>query len=217
MMASKVLRGSVIVGLILLLSGCGQQRSSEDAPVHLVPNMDNQPRYEVQGQSQFFADGMNDRLPVEGTIGRGQLIRDIGYQTGRDDDSVWLEDSPVTVSYELLKRGQQRYDIFCSPCHGRIGDGQGVVSKRGMLPPPTLHSDSLRNMGDGYLFEVISNGRGNMPSYGYQVPVPDRWAIVKYIRALQRSQNATFDDLPVDTTTAVLEDTTLVLKESVTE
>lgn len=189
----------IVTGSILVMAGCGQERLSEKAPIHLVQNMDNQPRYEIQGQNQFFADGMNDRQPIEGTIARGHLIRDIGYHTGRNDDSVWLEDSPVPVSYQLLKRGQERFDIYCAPCHGRIGDGQGAISKRGMLPPPTLHSDSLRNMSDGYLFEVMSNGKGNMPSYSYQVPVPDRWAIVQYIRALQRSQHATFGDLPVDT------------------
>jgi mono/diheme cytochrome c family protein len=185
-----------MVGLMLFGAGCSQRRSSDKPPIHLVPNMDNQPRYETQGTSAFFADGMAMRLPVAGTIARGHLITDLGYHTGRDADSQLVAVSPVPVSIGLLKRGQDRFDIYCSPCHGRAGDGQGAVSRRGMLPPPTYHDDRLRNIEDGHLFEVMTIGKGNMASYRYQVSTADRWAIVAYVRALQRSQNASFDDLP---------------------
>lgn len=197
------LAGAFALGLILLTSGCGRGRPSEEAPIHLVPNMDDQPRYEVQGQSQFFANGMADRLPVEGTIARGYLVEDIGYQSGRNGDGQLLAKAPVPVTLDLLNRGRQRYDIYCSPCHGRVGDGQGAVGKRGMLPPPTFHDERLIVIEDGHFFETMTKGKGNMPSYAYQVPVPDRWAIVVYIRALQRSQNASSEDLPPDTTQSV--------------
>ena len=97
---------------------------------------------------------------------------------------------------QLLKRGQERFNIYCAPCHGQTGDGQGIVVQRGYLPPPSYHQDRLRKMPDGYIFDVITNGVRNMPSYRHQVPVADRWAIVSYLRALQRSQNATINDIP---------------------
>jgi mono/diheme cytochrome c family protein len=99
---------------------------------------------------------------------------------------------------ELLKRGQERFNIFCSPCHGRLGDGKGIVVERGYSPPPTFHSDRVRSFPDGHIFDVITNGIRNMPPYGPQIPASDRWAIVAYFRALQRSQNATVNDIPVE-------------------
>lgn len=192
-----------LVGLTMIVSGCGRERSSEATPVHLVDNMDNQPRYEAQGPSAFFDDHMAMRQPVEGTIARGQLIEDPVYNTGLDLNGDTLVVSPVPISFNLLVRGQDRFDIYCAPCHGRVGDGKGTVSLRGMLPPPTFHSDSLRGRTDGHMFDVITNGKGNMPSYSFQVRVDDRWAIVAYVRALQRSQYASDADMPPDTTQPV--------------
>ena len=100
------------------------------------------------------------------------------------------------LTIQLLRKGQERYNIFCSPCHGRVGDGKGIMVNRGYVPPPTFHSERLREIQDGYLYDVITNGIRNMPAYRYQVPVDDRWAIVSYLRALQRSQNASLEDIP---------------------
>jgi mono/diheme cytochrome c family protein len=184
--------------LILLAVGCNRGAPSSEPPIHLVPNMDNQPRYETQGPGPFFDNGMAMRQPVPGTIARSQLIEDLIYFTGRDADSQLTPVSPVPISSGLLKRGQQRYDIYCAPCHGRTGNGQGAVTKKGLLPPPTFHDERLRQIEDGHIFEIVSNGKGNMASYRYQIPTADRWAIISYLRALQRSQNASTDDLPPD-------------------
>lgn len=99
---------------------------------------------------------------------------------------------------QLLQRGQERFNIYCSPCHGKTGDGKGIIVQRGMLPPPSFHEARLLQAPDGHFFDVISNGIRNMPTYRHQIPVSDRWAIVAYLRALQRSQNATINDIPVD-------------------
>lgn len=198
-----ILAGVVLALYLATTPGCYRGQPSQNTPVHLNPNMDNQPRYEAQEAGPFFADNMAMRYPVEGTIARGQLYADMVYQTGFVVDSRLVKKSPVPITMHLLKRGQERFDIYCSPCHGRVGDGKGAVSQRGMLPPPTFHDERMRNIEDGHIFNVITNGKNNMAPYRFQVPVPDRWAIVAYVRALQRSQNATAADLPpqpIDTT-----------------
>jgi hypothetical protein len=187
----------MVIGVGLLTgSGCNRGRTSSKPPIHPIPNMDNQPRYETQGPGPFFADGMAMRHPVEGTIARGHLITDLARHTGRDSLGRLVWESPESISMELLNRGKDRFNIFCTPCHGRAGDGKGAATKRGMLSPPTFHQERLRNIQDGHLFDVITNGKGNMSAHRHQVPVSDRWAIVAFIRALQRSQNASIDDLP---------------------
>ena len=136
------------------------------------------------------------QLPVAGTVARGQLRADSVYYHGRDSNGELVLTIPVVMTSQLLRRGRERYDIYCSPCHSRVGDGRGIMTKRGYVPPPTFHNDRLRKVADGHLFDVISNGLRNMPSYAHQVPVDDRWAIVAYMRALQRSRNATIEDIP---------------------
>jgi mono/diheme cytochrome c family protein len=116
--------------------------------------------------------------------------------TGKDANGRDSSELPVAVTKELLDRGRQRFDIYCATCHGYTGDGDGMIVQRGFLPPPSYHSDRLRQAPVGHFFDVISNGFGAMPSYADQVPVTDRWAIVAYIRALQLSQNAPLDDVP---------------------
>ncbi len=182
--------------LLIVVGGCNRGRPSQQPPIHLVDNMDKQPKYKTQEDSKFYADGMAMRHPPEGTIARGQLYQDTEYYTGKDSQGRLLGKSPVPTTMAMLKRGQRQFDIFCAPCHGRIGDGKGMVAKRGMLPPPSFHIDSLRTVGDGYIFDVITQGKGNMKPYRYQVKVEDRWAIVAYFRALQLSFNATADDVP---------------------
>jgi mono/diheme cytochrome c family protein len=140
------------------------------------------------------------RPPVNGTVARGFLREDAAMYLGRNEDGSFVRDNPVPVSLELMERGRNRYDIFCSPCHGYAGDGKGIISTGdyGAVPSPTYHDDRLRGVEDGYLFEVITNGIRTMQGYGYQIDPADRWAIVAYVRALQRSQNAGAEDVPGD-------------------
>ncbi len=184
------------VGL-LVLAGC-QGRPSDQPPIHLNPNMDKQPKYKAQAQGEFFSNGATMQVPPAGTVAIGELRDDPVYYLGRDAKGQLVKASPVATSMQLLKRGQERYNIYCSPCHGQTGVGNGIVVRRGYLPPPSFHTDLLRGQPDGHLFDVISNGIRNMPSYKSQVPVADRWAIVAYIRALQRSQHTTLADVPLE-------------------
>jgi len=183
----------------ILLPGCSRERPSEKPPIHLNPNMDNQPKYKAQAESDFFADGATMRTPVEGTVARGYLREDHEYFRAMDKDGNFIQTAPVSITTKLLKRGQERFDIYCSPCHSRLGDGTGVIIARGYVPPPTFHSERLRGIPDGEIFDVITNGIGTMPAYYHQIPVDDRWAITVYMRALQRSQNADVNDIPADT------------------
>ena len=192
---ASLLSATLLMLLSVMIVGCYQGRPSKDTPVHLNPNMDNQPVYKAQSESYFFANGSTMRLPVEGTIARGQLREDDAYYRGLNSRGDTIQTSPVPITAELLRRGRERYDIFCSPCHSRIGDGRGIVVAKGFQMAPTFHDQRIRDAGDGYIFNVISNGIRNMPSYRHQIPVSDRWAIVAYFRALQRSQNATVTDL----------------------
>jgi mono/diheme cytochrome c family protein len=160
--------------------------------------MDHQPKYKAQAKSLYFEDGAAMRTPVAGTVARGQLREDDAYYRGLKSDGTPIKSIPVPITQALLERGQERFNIYCSPCHSRVGDGRGIMIARGYVPPPTFHDERLRNIEDGYIFNVITNGIRNMPPYRYQVPVEDRWAIVAYMRALQRSQNATLDDIPTE-------------------
>ncbi len=192
-------------GLIVLLlvapavtSGCARERPSSKPPIHLIPDMDRQPKFKAQSESPFFADGAAMRTPVPGTVARGDLREDDAYYLGKNPDGSFIKVLPVSVTRPLLDRGRERFDIFCSPCHSRVGDGRGIMIKRGYVPPPTFHSERLRDIEDGYIFDVITNGVRNMPAYKYQVEEADRWAVVAYLRALQRSQNASLDDVPTE-------------------
>jgi mono/diheme cytochrome c family protein len=166
----------------------------------VVTNMAKQPKLVGQAAFPLFADGRAMRPPAEGTVVRGSLSADPVLETGRKEGR-FVDALPVAVTPQLLKRGQERYDIFCSPCHGLSGYGDGVVSRRADLlqegtwtPPSSLHTDLVRSRPAGQLFNTVTNGIRNMPAYGAQVPPPDRWAIVAYVRALQRSQHAALAD-----------------------
>ena len=186
--------------LVLTIAGC-RGSISQEPPVHVVLNMDFQERFEAQERNAFFADGRAMRPLVPGTIARGHLNDDRRLAYGKEEDGSFVRSIPVTITADLLARGRERYDIYCAPCHGKAGDGQGIIStgNYGMVPAPTYHDDRLRGVEDGYLFDVITNGIRTMPGYGYQVAGQDRWAIVSYIRALQRSQNADAADVPAET------------------
>ena len=171
---------------------------SDKPPVHLNLNMDFQERFDPQEANPFFADNRSMRPPVPGTVARGTLREDVAFYEGRTGGGSFVEEMPVPTTRELLMRGQSRYNIFCAPCHGGAGDGEGIITTGGYgyTPAPTYHSDRLREAADGYLYDTIANGVRTMPSYGHQVPPADRWAIVAYIRALQRSQYASPEDVP---------------------
>lgn len=183
---------------LLFLVSCLQERPSKQPPIHLNPNMDDQPKYQAMEESKFYTDKSAMRMPVEGTVARGQLNENTVYFNGKNPNGTFVRKLPMAVTSELLRHGQKRFDIFCAPCHGRTGYGQGIVVKKGFLPATSFHLDRMRQVEDGHIFDVITNGIRNMPSYKYQVPVADRWAIVSYVRALQRSQNAKKDDVPED-------------------
>ena len=173
--------------------------------IHIIPDMDNQPKVKAQSRFMLFADRRGMRPPVAGTVARGSLIGDSSLEFGRTADDVWVEAIPVEMSMSVLERGRKRYDIFCSPCHGLSGYGDGMVARRAdqlqegtWTPPTSFHTELIRERPAGHIYNTISNGIRNMPAYGSQIPVDDRWAIVAYVRALQRSQNATIDDVPAD-------------------
>lgn len=164
-------------------------------------DMQDQPKYKDQRPSTFFADGRSSRPELDGTIARGELHEDVAYYEGKDvagKDGKDVEAFPVAVNKAFLERGQQRYDIYCAPCHGRLGNGMGMIVQRGFKQPPSYHIERLRNAPVGHFYDVITNGYGAMLNYSQQIQVRDRWAIVAYIRALQLSQHANVNDLPVE-------------------
>lgn len=158
-------------------------------------DMHDQPRYEPNSPSRFFPDGTSVRPLVEGVVARGTLLDDSALTTGEVDGKP-VATNPLDVDRGLLERGQERYGIYCTPCHGAVGDGNGMIVQRGYRRPPSLHEERLRNVPDGYLYDVIANGYGVMPAYRAQIPLLDRWAIVAYMRALQLSQTARVAELP---------------------
>jgi mono/diheme cytochrome c family protein len=165
-----------------LLAGCRQ-------------DMHDQAKVEALEGSDFFADGRGSRPLVAGTIPRGGLRLDAHYFTGRVGDA-FADAFPAAVTRDSLARGRERYDIFCAPCHDRVGNGLGMIVRRGFRRPPSLHIDRLREAPPGYFVDVITRGFGAMSDYAAQVPPADRWAIAAYIRALQLSQNARVEDVP---------------------
>lgn len=189
---------TLIILAALALASC-RGTEQRHAPVHLNQNMDFQERYDAQEANAFFADNRSMRMPVPGTVARGMLREDVRFFEGRNEDGSYVDALPVPTTMALLERGQERYGIFCTPCHGGAGDGEGIITTGGYgyTPAPTFHSDRLREeVGDGYLYDVITSGVRTMPAYGFQIPPADRWAVVAYVRALQRSQYATEGDVP---------------------
>jgi mono/diheme cytochrome c family protein len=159
-------------------------------------DMHTQPRYNPYDASDFFADGQSARLPVPGTFPRGELTlgpEELLY-TGKVNGQP-SEVFPFPVTKELVERGRERFDVFCSPCHGFAGDGDGMIVQRGFRRPPSFHEERLRTSPVGHYFDVITNGFGAMYPYGYRVPARDRWAIIAYVRALQLSRQVSVDDL----------------------
>ena len=174
----------LVIAAVVVLAGCRQ-------------DMHDGPRYEAFEASDTFADRRASRTPPAGTVARGWLREDEALYTGKVNGQP-VESFPFAITATDLQRGQQRFNIYCTPCHGRLGDGNGMVVQRGLRQAASFHQDRLRQEKAGYFFDVITNGFGAMPDYATQIPVRDRWLIVAYVRALQLSQHAAVADLPAD-------------------
>jgi hypothetical protein len=159
---------------------------------YLRQDMADQPKNRPLSPSDFFADGRSERPLVENTVARGAIANDELF-VPKESNAF-----PLPLNRELLERGEERYKIFCTPCHGLQGDGKGMVAMRGMKPPPSFHQDRLRQEPNGYVYDVVTNGFGAMYGYSAQIPPRDRWAIIAYVRALQLSRNAKAADLPAE-------------------
>lgn len=178
--ASRFVMLACLAGVVLA-AGC-----------QIRQDMADQPKYRPLTPSDFFGDSRSERPILENTVARGSVEEDALF-VGKDSNAFPLELTP-----EFMKRGKERYGIFCTPCHGLTGDGNGMVAMRGMKHPPTYHQDRLRQAPNGYLFDVITIGFGGMLGYSAQIPPRDRWAIIAYLRALQLSRNAPVSELPSD-------------------
>jgi len=160
-------------------------------------DMHDQPRYEPLEASDFFADGQSARLPVPGTVARGQLNEDQALLTGKEGGQ-FVTQFPLEVDRALLERGRERFGIYCAVCHAATGEGDGMVVRRGFRRPPSYHIQRLRDAPPGHFFDVITNGFGAMPRFADRIEPQDRWAIVAYVQALQLSRNASIEDVPAD-------------------
>lgn len=167
---------------VLVLAGCRQ-------------DMQDQPRFKPLAESDFYADLRSARPPVGGTVARGQLHEDSYFYTGKFGNNPG-DYMPFPVTDDVLARGRERFNIYCAPCHSRLGDGNGMIAQRGFRAPPSYHTERLRKAPLGYFFDIATNGFGAMPEYASQIPPRDRWCIVAYIRALQLSQGAVMGDVP---------------------
>jgi len=201
----------VLLVLVSVLGFRGQKSSKP--PLYIFPDMDWQAKYQPQGENAFFKDGRNDRPVVEGTIvrGYGWDINEVfspeftyapalnpSLYSGKDEKGNYITDFPLEVNKEVMALGQQKFNIFCIICHGASGDGNGITKKYGMVATASYHDDRLRNMAIGEIFETITQGKGQMGAYGYKLNPEERWSVIAYVRALQRSQNAKLEDVPAE-------------------
>jgi len=179
-------RGRRLLGLVLLASAAACRQDMHD-----------QPKYRPLRESELFADKRSARPLVEGTVARGTLREDRAFFTGKTADG-FVSEIPVPVTAELVARGRSQYQVFCAPCHGSTGRGDGMVVQRGFKKPSSYHVDRLRQIPIGYFYDVITIGFGAMADYAAQLPPPDRWAIAAYVRTLQLSQYDSVGDVPED-------------------
>jgi cytochrome c1 len=175
-----------------LLAGCAGMCSLLFSGCQLKQDMAHQPKAKPLSPSEFFTDGRSERPLLENTVAHGSIEND-ELLVSKESNNF-----PLPVNQALLERGAERYKIFCAPCHGLQGDGNGMVALRGMKHPPSYHQDRLRQSPNGYYYDVITNGFGAMYGYSAQIPPRDRWAIIAYLRALQLSRHAQFAQLPAD-------------------
>ena len=173
---------------VLALSGCARGCTSSRPPIHPNPSMDDQPKVLAQTASEFFYDGSSMRQPVPGTIPIGGLKEDAAFFTGKGADGQFIATIPVPVNEALVERGHQRYTIYCQPCHDARGDGKGILFQRGNIPTASFHQEKILKYTDGQIFDVVTNGAGLMPGYRWPIPPADRWAIIAYVRELERKR-----------------------------
>lgn len=188
------MKGAVAFISLALLASCRGQ-VSEDPPIHLIGDMDWQPKLKAEAPSKVFEDGRAMRPLEEGTVAVGQLREDDALYRGKEGDA-YVARAPITVDETTIRRGEERFNVYCTPCHDRTGGGRGMAVRRGFPPPVDLASDRVRTMADGEIFNVITNGVRNMPSYRKQIPIEDRWAIVTWVRVLGHSQHGSIADVP---------------------
>ena len=188
------------------LAAKARYTKSASPRIHLIQDMDSQPKYKAQRENTFFADGHADRPAIDGTVAVGDARDDDKLYKGKEGDA-WARTFPsqIAINEATMDRGRQRFGIYCTPCHGQIGAGDGMVAKRAdslaqgtWVPPSNVTQQNLREQPVGELFNSITNGVRNMPGYGSQIKTEDRWAIVLYLRALQRSRGGSLNDLPPD-------------------
>jgi len=182
--------GALAFTSLFALTGCARGCTSSRPPIHINPSMDDQPKVRPQTASAFFYNGASMREPVPGTVAIGELKEDAAFFTGKGADGQFVAAIPRPVDEALLERGRQRYVIYCQPCHDARGDGRGILFQRGNVPTATFHQDKILKYADGQIFDVITNGVGLMPGYRWPIPPADRWAIVAYVRQLQRERLA---------------------------
>jgi len=196
--------------VVLAVSILGFRGSiSTRPPLELIPDMDHKAKYKPQAESPFFADGRADRPLPAGVVAYGRtstsgapdatfLHADDATDFGKNADGSWVVGFPksVKVDARLMARGQDRFTIYCAPCHGALGDGNGITKQYGMGATPSYHDDRLRKMAEGEIFNTITNGKGNMLSQADKLSAEDRWAVIAYVRALQRAENGTAADVP---------------------
>lgn len=180
-------------------------------PLYIFPDMDWQQKYRPQGENHFFNDARDDRPIVTGTIPRGYawemkkiFSEDYVYEpalnpslyTGKDEKGEWIKEFPLEVNHDLMALGQKQFTCFCKVCHGASGDGNGITKEYGMIATASYHSDRLREMAIGEIFNTVTNGKGQMNSYADKLSPYERWAVIAYLRALQKSQDASVNDVP---------------------
>lgn len=201
----------VLTSLIALLPPALISRAratkSTSPRINIIPDMDFQPRFLPQTENEMYLDGRSMRPRMEGTIARGALREDDHFDRGQQNGE-WATAFPMEVTRQVMNRGRERFEIYCAPCHGVGGYGDGMVSRRASeltelghanwTPPTSMHDELVRERPVGHLFNTITHGIRNMPPYGSQIKTADRWAVVAYVKALQRSQNATLSDVPPD-------------------
>jgi mono/diheme cytochrome c family protein len=191
-----VLSFLLLIFIIVSIAGC-RGGFSRRPPIELFADMDRQPKLRPQAANRFFANGLSSRSPVPGTIARGAPYQDLPVNTGREPGTTnFITLLPVPVTAGLLARGQDRYTIHCAVCHGATGDGKGVTTKYQMVGMANFHDQRLVAMPDGEIFHTITYGKNLMGAYGSTVNPRDRWAVIAYLRALQRAHLATLDDVP---------------------
>jgi mono/diheme cytochrome c family protein len=188
MSARNAVRLALVLTSVVPLAACARGCTSSRPPIHLNPSMDDQPKVRPQTASTFFYDGASMRQPVPGTVAIGGLKEDAAFFTGKGPDGQFVATSPVTVDDKVLERGRQRATIYCQPCHDAKGDGKGILFQRGKVPTASFHQEKILKYTDGQIFDVITNGAGLMSGYRWPIPPADRWAIVAYVRELQRKR-----------------------------